>query len=62
VGPALGPKPDVGRGARRPQHVVSYHSSRSPHIAVDLLRFETGSENKMATARQAWAVAAMKRT
>jgi iron-sulfur cluster assembly protein len=30
---------------------VSYLSSRSPHIAVDLLRFETGSENKMATAR-----------
>src|SRR6266849_4645761 len=24
LGPALGPEPDVGRGARRPQHVVSY--------------------------------------
>ena len=23
LGPALGPEPDVGRGARRPQHVVS---------------------------------------
>ena len=24
LGPALGPEPDVGRGARRPQHVVNY--------------------------------------
>ena len=24
LGPALGPEPDVGRGARRPQHVLSY--------------------------------------
>ena len=24
LAPALGPEPDVGRGARRPQHVLSY--------------------------------------
>ena len=28
LGPAVGPEPDVGRGARRPQHVVSYLSLR----------------------------------
>src|SRR4029077_14082542 len=50
-GPTLGPEPNVGGSARCPQHVVSYLSSRSPHIAVDLLRFETGSENMMARLR-----------
>ena len=29
---ALGPEPDVGRGARRPQHVVSYlFGPKPPH-------------------------------
>ena len=36
LGPALGPEPDVGRGARRPQHVVSYlFIPKPPHCGRD---------------------------
>ena len=33
LGPALGPEPDVGRGARRPQHVLSYLFDPKPPCA-----------------------------
>ena len=39
--PALGPEPDVGRSARRPQHVVSYLLSRSTTLQA---KFNLDSE------------------
>ena len=48
LGPALGPDPDVGRGARRPQHIVSYFRPEAPTLRAKSFCNSTCYNSKLA--------------